>query len=129
LYSSSGSVIDAAALAKTLGIKYQEIPINAPFQTYLQTLAPAFEGKSEDLTEENLQSRIRGMILMALSNKHGSIVLSTGNKSELALGYCTLYGDMCGGLSVISDLAKRQVYALAHWINRSREIIPLSTLT
>ncbi|MBA3239199.1 MAG: NAD+ synthase [Parachlamydiaceae bacterium] len=127
-YSSDGSMHDAKALALALRIGYREIPIEKPFKSYLELLAPAFEGKSADVTEENLQARIRGAILMALSNKHGYVVLSTGNKSELAVGYATLYGDMCGGLSVINDLTKRQVYALAKWINRNGEIIPLSTI-
>jgi NAD+ synthase (glutamine-hydrolysing) len=127
-YSSAESLTDAATLAGTLGIKFFKIPIETPFQSYLETLEAAFEGLPPDITEENLQARIRGMILMALSNKHGWIALNTGNKSELAVGYCTLYGDMCGGLGVINDLSKRQVYALAHWINRSKEIIPVSTL-
>jgi NAD+ synthase (glutamine-hydrolysing) len=127
-YSSEGSIHDAKALALTLKIGYQEIPIEKPFKSYLELLAPAFEGKPADVTEENLQARIRGAILMALSNKHGYVVLSTGNKSELAVGYATLYGDMCGGLSVINDLTKRQVYALAEWINRNGEIIPQSTI-
>ncbi|MGZ3733014.1 MAG: NAD+ synthase [Parachlamydiaceae bacterium] len=127
-YSSAGSLTDAATLAATLGIKFLKIPIEAPFQSCLETLEAAFEGLPADITEENLQARIRGMILMALSNKHGWITLNTGNKSELAMGYCTLYGDMCGGLGVINDLSKRQVYALAQWINRSKEIIPVSTL-
>jgi NAD+ synthase (glutamine-hydrolysing) len=127
-YSSPSSVDDAVALAKALGITTRTIPIEGPFQSFLELLQPAFEGKNGDATEENLQARIRGMILMALSNKHGYLVLSTGNKSELAVGYSTLYGDMCGGLGVISDLTKRQVYALAAWINREREIIPKSTI-
>lgn len=127
-YSSEGSVHDAKALALALKIGYHEIPIERPFTSYLELLAPEFEGKPLDTTEENLQARIRGAILMALSNKHGYVVLSTGNKSELAVGYATLYGDMCGGLGVISDLTKRQVYALAEWINRNVEVIPVSTI-
>jgi NAD+ synthase (glutamine-hydrolysing) len=127
-FSSKGSLNDAKQLAKTLGIQYKEIPIEEPFNSYLELLNPHFEGKQSDCTEENLQARIRGMLLMALSNKFGYIVLSTGNKSELAMGYATLYGDMCGGLGVISDLTKRQVYQLSHWINRDREIIPLNTI-
>jgi NAD+ synthase (glutamine-hydrolysing) len=123
-YSSPESSRDAYQLSQRLGIQYKEIPIEEPFKTYLQLLDPHFEGKESDLTEENLQSRIRGMLLMALSNKWGYIVLSTGNKSELAMGYATLYGDMCGGLGVINDLTKKQVYALANWINRHEEIIP-----
>jgi NAD+ synthase (glutamine-hydrolysing) len=127
-YSSEGSRTDAAALSRNLGIEYLEIPIEAPFTAYLELLAPYFQGKPADVTEENLQARIRGALLMAVSNKLGYVVLSTGNKSELALGYCTLYGDMCGGLGVIADVTKTQVYALARWVNREREIIPASTL-
>lgn len=127
-YSSSESMEDARKLAHTLGIELREISIEEPFESYLNILTPHFENKKSDTTEENLQARIRGMILMAISNKLGHIVLSTGNKSELALGYSTLYGDMCGGLGVISDLSKRQVYALAHWINRNKTIIPKSTI-
>lgn len=127
-YSSEGSVDDAHKLARTLGIQFRIIPIESPFQSYLDTLTPHFEGKPPDATEENLQARIRAMILMAISNKLGYIVLSTGNKSELAMGYSTLYGDMVGGLGVLSDVSKRQVYALSRWINRDSEIIPLSTI-
>lgn len=127
-YSSPHSKIDAAILAKNLGIPFKEIPIEKPFTTYLSLLSPFFEGKAEDFTEENLQARIRGMILMALSNKLNYIVLSTGNKSELAMGYSTLYGDMCGGLTVLSDVTKGQTYQLAHWINQAKQIIPESTL-
>lgn len=123
-YTSESSRADAAILVKNLGIPYEEISIEGPFVSYLELLEPHFLNKKPDLTEENLQARIRGMILMALSNKHGYIVLSTGNKSELAVGYSTLYGDMCGGLAVISDVTKMQVYALAEWINRKEEIIP-----
>lgn len=127
-YSSPGSKTDAEELAKNLGIEYQEIPIEQPFKSYLELLKPHFISHTEDATEENLQARIRGMILMALSNNLGSIVLSTGNKSELAMGYSTLYGDMCGGLALLSDVTKMQVYALAHWINRDREIIPQNSI-
>lgn len=127
-FSSPHSLEDAKGLAKHLGIDFRVIPIEAPFQSYLDILVPNFEGRPEDTTEENIQARIRGMILMALSNKLGHIVLSTGNKSEMAMGYATLYGDMCGGLGVINDVSKRQVYALAHWINREREIIPQNTI-
>ena len=128
-YSSTGSVNDAEQLAHALGIAYQKIPIEEMFSSSLQTLVPFFDDKESDTTEENLQARIRGTILMALSNKHGYIVLSTGNKSELALGYCTLYGDMCGGLAVLSDVTKNEVYELSRWINHDKEIIPGSTLT
>lgn len=127
-YSSPGSITDSKQLAKTLGIQYCEIPIEGPFQSYLDLLTPHFEGKPADITEENMQARIRGMILMSLSNKLGYIVLSTGNKSEMAMGYATLYGDMCGGLGVINDVTKRQVYALSRWINRNGEVIPWSTI-
>lgn len=127
-YSSGGSLQDAKLLADNLGIANTVLPIEGPFQAYLDLLVPEFEGKPSDVTEENLQARIRGMILMAFANKHGYITLSTGNKSELAVGYSTLYGDMCGGLAVISDVTKRQVYALAEWINRDKEIIPQSTI-
>lgn len=127
-YSSPESAKDAALLAKKLGIDYKEISIENPFESYLQILAPAFEGRSHDITEENLQARIRGMLLMSFSNKFNYLVLSTGNKSELALGYSTLYGDMCGALAVIGDVTKKQVYGLAHWINRDQELIPLYTI-
>jgi NAD+ synthase (glutamine-hydrolysing) len=128
-YSSSGSVDDSRLLAKNLGIRFSVIPIEEPFKAFLQTLAPVFEGTQPDLTEENIQARIRGTILMALSNKFGHLLLSTGNKSELAVGYCTLYGDMNGGLGVISDLPKTMVYKVAHYINRTSEIIPESSMT
>jgi NAD+ synthase (glutamine-hydrolysing) len=127
-YSSEGSKADACALARNLGIEFLTIPITAVFDSYNQTLAPAFSGRAADATEENIQARIRGNYLMALSNKFGSMVLSTGNKSENAVGYCTLYGDMAGGLAVISDVPKLMVYNLARYINRERELIPLSTL-
>lgn len=127
-YSSEGSITDAMALANNLNIKVKVIPIDEPFNTYLTLLNPHFEGKKVDTTEENLQARIRGMILMALSNKLSYIVLSTGNKSELALGYSTLYGDLCGGLAVISDLTKEDVYALCDHINKDKEIIPKTIL-
>lgn len=127
-YSSPESARDAALLSRCLGIDYREISIEPPFESYLGILAPSFEGRASDITEENLQARIRGMLLMSFSNKFGYLVLSTGNKSELALGYSTLYGDMCGGLAVIGDLTKRQVYDLAHWINRHEEVIPQHTI-
>jgi len=128
-FSSESSLTDAKELAENLGLSMEEISIEAPFKTYLETLKPVFQGKPHDVTEENLQARIRGMLLMALSNKFGYLVLSTGNKSELAMGYSTLYGDLCGGLAVISDVTKGQVYALCEWINRKGRIIPESTLT
>jgi NAD+ synthase (glutamine-hydrolysing) len=127
-YSSSESKRDAALLSQRLGIHYREISIEPPFESYLEILATDFEGLSPDITEENLQARIRGMLLMSFSNKFGYLVLSTGNKSEIALGYSTLYGDMCGGLAVIGDVTKKQVYELAHWMNRHQEIIPRYTI-
>lgn len=127
-FSSKESIIDAKKLAENLGIELITIPIEEPFSSFLSLLHPFFHGKKEDITEENIQARIRGILLMALSNKHGHIVLSTGNKSELGMGYATLYGDMCGAISVIGDLLKREVYALAHIINRHKEIIPENIL-
>lgn len=127
-YSSPGSLSDAKLLARTLGIQTQEISIEGPFQSYLDALNPIFSDLPSDVTEENIQARVRGALLMAISNKLGYIVLSTGNKSELAMGYATLYGDMCGGLAVISDVTKQQIYALSNWINRQSEIIPKSTI-
>jgi NAD+ synthase (glutamine-hydrolysing) len=128
-YSSEGSLTDAKKVATSLGIHYLVLPIGDIFRSYRGTLQPAFEGRPEDVAEENLQARIRGNLLMALSNKFGSMVLSTGNKSEMAVGYCTLYGDMAGGLAVISDVPKTMVYELARLINRDREVIPGATLT
>jgi len=127
-YSSSASLRDAEALARNLGIDFRVIPITAMFESYLSTLDPAFEGRPSDATEENIQARIRGNILMALSNKFGALVLSTGNKSELAVGYCTLYGDMAGGLAVIADVPKTMVYQLARYVNRAGERIPQACL-
>ncbi len=127
-YSSPGSIRDAETLSRNLGIEFRVIPITPVFESYLQTLDPAFEGAARDVTEENIQARIRGNILMALSNKFGSLLLTTGNKSELAVGYCTLYGDMAGGLAVIADVPKTTVYALARYINRSAERIPQACL-
>ncbi len=128
-YSSEGSVTDAEALAANLGIDYRLIPIDGIFQSYLDELEPVFAGLEGDVTEENIQARVRGAVLMALSNKFGRLVLATGNKSELAVGYCTLYGDMCGGLAVISDVPKTLVYDLARHLNADREVIPESTIT
>jgi NAD+ synthase (glutamine-hydrolysing) len=128
-YSSQGSVGDSEALAKNLGIKFSTISIESAFTSFLNELEPVFSGKTEGLAEENIQARVRGTILMALSNKFGHLLLSTGNKSELAVGYCTLYGDMNGGLGVISDLPKGMVYKMAHYINRDREIIPASCIS
>ncbi|MGH9531483.1 MAG: NAD+ synthase, partial [Terriglobales bacterium] len=127
-YSSPGSVDDARALASNLGIRFELIPISEIFDTYRSALRPVFAGRPEDATEENIQSRIRGALLMALSNKFGSLVLSTGNKSELGVGYCTLYGDMVGGLAVLSDVPKTQVYRLSRYANSRRAVIPQSTL-
>jgi NAD+ synthase (glutamine-hydrolysing) len=127
-YSSDHSITDAVALANNLGIRYEIIPIARIFNIYREDLRPVFEGLPEDITEENLQARIRGNILMALSNKFGRLLLSTGNKSELAVGYTTLYGDACGGLAVISDLPKTMVYRLAEHLNREGEIIPINTI-
>jgi len=127
-YSSDGSKRDAVALAKNLGIELVTMPITEVFEAYLHSLARVFANQPTDVTEENIQARIRGNYLMALSNKFGSMVLSTGNKSEIAVGYCTLYGDMAGGLAVISDVPKLMVYELARWINRERELIPRSTI-
>ncbi|MBV8553882.1 MAG: NAD+ synthase [Acidobacteriaceae bacterium] len=116
-YSSEHSLTDARALAENLGIRFEVVPIHPGYEAMVQTLGPLFAGYQPDTTEENLQSRLRGMVLMALSNKFGSLVLTTGNKSELAVGYCTLYGDMCGGLAVISDVPKTMVYRLARIAN------------
>jgi len=128
-YSSPESLLDARQLAHNLGIRFQVLPITDIFQTFRGTLAEPFRGAAEDVTEENLQARIRGNLLMALANKFGGLVLSTGNKSELAVGYCTLYGDLAGGLAVISDVPKMMVYELARYINRERELIPAACFT
>ncbi|HMJ05906.1 MAG TPA: NAD+ synthase [Chthoniobacterales bacterium] len=127
-YSSRGSIEDALALARHLGIKCLQIPIGDAFASFKAQFAEIFAGLPEDTTEENMQSRLRGMILMSLSNKFGHILLTTGNKSELAVGYCTIYGDMAGGLAVISDVPKTMVYDLARWMNRERELIPTATI-
>jgi len=127
-YSSQGSIDDSRALAANLGVRFEVIAISELFHQYTHALDPLFAGTKPDLTEENLQSRIRGDLLMALSNKFGSLVLTTGNKSEMAVGYCTLYGDMVGALAVIGDLIKTRVYAICRWLNREREIIPLPIL-
>jgi NAD+ synthase (glutamine-hydrolysing) len=130
-FSSQGSVDDALELAKRLGIETQTLPITAAMQAMESTLEPAFLGLGRDVTEENIQARIRGNLLMALSNKRGALLLTTGNKSELSVGYCTLYGDMSGGLAVIADVPKTMVYRVANWLNATRDhaIIPRSTLT
>jgi NAD+ synthase (glutamine-hydrolysing) len=130
-FSSPGSVHDSVALAQNLGIQVHEVSIRSLYDTFGQTLDPFFQGTAFNVAEENLQSRIRGVILMAMSNKFGHILLNTGNKSEMAVGYCTLYGDMAGGLSVISDLYKTEVYQLSRWLNDSwykREVIPWNTI-
>lgn len=128
-YTTAMSNDDAAALARNLGIRFEVAPIERTFGAFMETLAPLFEGRPADLTEENLQARARGVILMALSNKFGSLLLTTGNKSELGVGYCTLYGDMCGGLAPIGDLPKTVVYDLARHLNRDGEIIPDRIIT
>jgi NAD+ synthase (glutamine-hydrolysing) len=128
-YSSEGSVTDARDLANNLGIRFEVIPIKDIFQEYLAALKPVFAGLKEDVTEENIQARIRGTLLMAFSNKFNALVLTTGNKSELGVGYCTLYGDMVGGLAVISDVPKTMVYRLCRLINSRRHLIPESTMT
>jgi NAD+ synthetase len=127
-FSSSGSVEDSFALARNLGIRCDELPIRGVFAAVKDAMQPVFAGLPEDVTEENMQARIRGLFLMALSNKENHLLLTTGNKSELAVGYCTIYGDMCGGLAVISDLPKIRVYEVSRWVNREREIIPWNTI-
>lgn len=127
-YSSTGSVEDARALAENLGCRFEILPISGLFELFCQALEPVFEGRPEGVTEQNIQARIRGNVLMALANKFGCLLLTTGNKSEMAVGYCTLYGDMSGGLAVISDVPKLQVYELAHYVNRSQLIIPVNTI-
>jgi NAD+ synthase (glutamine-hydrolysing) len=129
-FSSEHSVVDARKLAENLGIEFHVVPIEAVHESYERTLAPVFAGRLADVTEENLQARIRGALLMAFSNKYNQLLLSTGNKSEIAVGYCTLYGDMCGGLALISDVPKTTVWALARWINEKagREVIPRSSI-
>ncbi|HXU21165.1 MAG TPA: NAD+ synthase [Verrucomicrobiae bacterium] len=128
-YSSKGALVDAAQLAQNLDIRYRVLPIEDVFQAYRKTLCDIFKGQKEDVCEENIQARIRGNLLMALSNKFGAMVLSTGNKSEYAVGYSTLYGDMAGGLAVISDVPKSMVWELARFVNRDRERIPDSSIT
>jgi NAD+ synthetase len=129
-FSSDHSVADAERLARNLGIEFRVIPIKSVHDAYESLLSPCWPGRERDITEENLQARIRGAILMALSNKFGHLVLTTGNKSELAVGYSTLYGDMCGGLAVISDVPKTTVWALSRWVNQKhgREVIPISSI-
>ena len=127
-YSSEGSITDARELSCNLGIHFEILPIGDIFHEFKGTLRKVFEGKTEDVTEENIQSRIRGSLLMAMSNKFGALVLSTGNKSELGVGYCTLYGDMAGGLAVIADVPKTLVYRLSRYVNSRKPVIPQSTL-
>ena len=127
-FSSGGSVDHSIELARNLGMKCDSVPIADVFAEVKTAMKPVFGDLPEDVTEENMQARIRGVFLMSLSNKSGRMLLTTGNKSELAVGYCTMYGDMCGGLAVISDLPKMKVYALSRWINRDREIIPWDTI-
>jgi NAD+ synthase (glutamine-hydrolysing) len=126
--SSDHSKDDARTLAENLGIQYNTMPINKVVEAAMETLQPLFGDMAADVTEENVQARARGLLLMAVSNKFGALLLTTGNKSEVSVGYCTLYGDMAGGLAVISDLPKTRVYALSHWINREEEIIPWNTI-
>ncbi len=128
-FSSDHSINDAIALVNNLGCKHQILPIEDNFQSVLNTLAPSFEGTNFGLAEENIQARLRGVLLMAMSNKFGYILLNTSNKSEMAVGYGTLYGDMCGGLAVIGDVYKTEVYQLCQYINKDKEIIPLNTIT
>ncbi len=128
-FSSKGSLDDARELAANLGIRWEMIPIQDVFEQFKATLQPIFKGRPEDTTEENIQARVRGTTLMALSNKFGHMLLTTGNKSELAVGYCTLYGDMNGGLGVIADVPKTMVYELARYINRQRPVIPENSIT
>ena len=128
-YSSAGSIDDSQKLAANLGIRFETISIRSLFAEFTQALEPVFHGMKEDITEENIQPRIRGTLLMALSNKFGALVLTTGNKSEMAVGYCTLYGDMVGALAVIGDLVKTRVYAVCNWLNRGEEKIPAAILT
>ena len=127
-YSSSGSIDDSRQLAANLGIRFETLSISALFAEFTRTLEPLFAGMKTDITEENIQPRIRATLLMALSNKFGALVLTTGNKSEMAVGYCTLYGDMVGALAVIGDLVKTRVYAVCRWLNREREVIPAAIL-
>ena len=128
-YSSQGSLSDAEILAKNLGIRYEVLPIETVFQSVEKQLAKVFVGTKPNEAEENVQSRLRGVTLMALSNKFGGLVLTTGNKSEMAVGYCTLYGDMCGALAPLADVFKMDVYRISRWVNREREIIPAASIT
>jgi NAD+ synthetase len=127
-YSSQGSIDDARELASNLKIRFELLSIHEIYEAARRTLAPVFAGRPEDVTEENIQSRARGLLLMSLSNKFGALVLSTGNKSELAVGYCTLYGDMVGGLAVISDVPKTLVYRVSAYVNSRYKLIPEATI-
>jgi NAD+ synthase (glutamine-hydrolysing) len=127
-YNAPSSTTDAEKLAKHLGIEWDVIPIQSMFEGCLEALTPHFGGRLPDVTEENIQSRLRGLALMALANKFGALVISTGNKSELAMGFCTLYGDMAGGVAAIADVTKTQIYMLARWLNRHGEVIPQAIL-
>jgi NAD+ synthase (glutamine-hydrolysing) len=128
-YSTTSSVTDAEVLAKNLGISYDIIPITSVFDQYKSTLSEHFKNLPENVTEENIQARIRGMLLMAFSNKFSYILLNTTNKSEMAVGYGTMYGDLCGGIAVLADVYKTQVYQLARYINRDRELIPQNSIS
>ncbi len=128
-YSSEGSITDARELAANLGICFDVVAIREIFQAYRTALTGVFRGLAEDVTEENLQARARGGLLMAVANKFSALVLTTGNKSELGVGYCTLYGDMVGGLAVISDVPKTLVYRLARYVNSRRAVIPEASIT
>jgi NAD+ synthetase len=128
-YSSAGSLGDAAALAKNLGIRHAVLPIEPPFQAVEKQLETVFAGTRRNEAEENIQSRLRGVTLMALSNKFGALVLTTGNKSEMAVGYCTLYGDMDGALAPLADVLKTDIYKIAHWVNREKIIIPENSIS
>jgi NAD+ synthetase len=128
-YSSEGSLTDAETLAKNLGLRYEVLPIEPAFKAVEGQLAKVFSGTKPNEAEENIQSRLRGLTLMALSNKFGALVLTTGNKSEMAVGYCTLYGDMCGALAVIADVFKTDIYRMARWVNREKIVIPEASIT
>ena len=128
-FTASISVDDAREMAHLVGVEYTEIAIKSLFEQYITKLAPQFSGLPQDATEENLQARIRGMLLMAMSNKFGSIVVTTGNKSEMAVGYCTLYGDMAGGFALLKDVPKTLVYRLSHYRNTLSRVIPERIIT
>jgi NAD+ synthetase len=128
-YSSEGSLTDAEALAKNLSIRYEVFPIEPVFQSVEKQLEKAFVNFKPNEAEENVQSRLRGVTLMALSNKFGTLVLTTGNKSEMAVGYCTLYGDMNGALAPIADVFKTDIYKIAHWVNREKIVIPENSIS